>query len=55
MAWPIKNRGVLIRVTTAPDNPERELRDWWEAWEHTESVERDVPVAIVLAELRNES
>jgi len=54
MAWPIRDRGPEIRVTSEPKEPDRELRDWWEAWDRTESVERDVPAAIVLAELRNE-
>lgn len=54
MAWPIKDHGAVVRVTAEPREPERELRDWWEAWEHTEPVERDVPAAVVLAEIRNE-
>ncbi len=54
MAWPIKDRGSVVRVTAEPQEPARELREWWDAWERTEPVERDVPAAMVLAELRNE-
>jgi hypothetical protein len=55
MASPLEDRGRLVRVTAAPREPARELDEWWEAWERTEPVERDVPAAVVLAELRNES
>lgn len=54
MAWPIKDRGSVVRVTAEPREPARELREWWDAWERTEPVERDVPAAVVLAELRND-
>ena len=54
MAWPIKDRGPVVRVTAEPQEPARALREWWDLWERTEPVERDVPAAIVLAELRNE-
>ena len=55
MAWPMKDRGAVVRVTSAPGEPERDLRAWWEAWEHTEPIQRDVPASTVLAELRNDS
>lgn len=54
MALPIKERGSLVRVTAEPTEPSRELGGWWVAWERTEPIERDVPAAIVLAEMRNE-
>ena len=44
----------MIRVTAEPREPERELRAWWETWDRTEPVERDVAAAVVLAELHNE-